>query len=241
MTALTVPNTLPETIVALSSEATGKIFRATCAISTAEVVDVPTSIIADAAHKAGFRLLAEIDKNRLECKRPIAALGEQLDAAAAQGTAELRTQLELLGQRLIKFEKEENERRMAAHRAREAEARRLQAIEDARAEEARKAALLEAELSAPLGEAPALDDVTVELPRMVDPPPPPEVFKSKAVRANITTRLHIDDASKIPHDINGAPLWVPDEKTIKKLMDAGVQVPGCTLVRVESVASKAMR
>ena len=58
-----------------------------------------------------------------------------------------------------------------------------------------------------------------------------------AVRPSKRKKLRILDASKIPREIAGAALLVPDEKAIDKLMRAGIAVPGCVLEDEEGFAS----
>jgi hypothetical protein len=53
-------------------------------------------------------------------------------------------------------------------------------------------------------------------------------------------KLVIDDASKIPHMVNGKQCTKPIEATIRKLLDAGVDVGGCRLVE-DTIATAGRR
>ena len=94
-----------------------------------------------------------------------------------------------------------------------------------------------------------------EPPPAAEPPPPVVVvpvvetpaqlaaaaLPKCAVRTTTRKVLFIRDASKIPREIHGAVLLEPNERAIKKLLEAGIAVPGCELVNESSIGSAGSR
>ena len=173
-----------------------------------------------------LNLQRKLEAERAEAERKARAEAE------AKAAAE-RARLEAIRQDLIAKQRAEHE---AAQKA----------AEEARAE-AEKKAKEEAELfGTPVA--------AVEVQAPAAPPEPPPVVvvpvldavrvaevPKGAVRSASRKVLRIVDAAKIPRELAGVVLLVPDEKAIKKLIEAGVAVPGAVLESVEGMAAVGSR
>lgn len=153
----------------------------------------------------------------------------------------------------------EAEAKAAAERARlEAERQALIAKQRAEYEAAQEAAAkAHAEAMAKATEEAALFGTpvaAVEIQAPIAPPEPPPVVvvpvvdavrvsevPKGAVRTNTRKVLRIVDAAKIPRELAGVVLLVPDEKAIKKLLEAGIAVPGAVLETVNGMAAVGSR
>jgi hypothetical protein len=177
----------------------------------------------------------------LTCKRELDRIAAE---ERAKAEAEARARAEAERARLEAERQERIARERAAHEA---------AVKAAQEAAAQERARLEAE--AELFGAPAdqfESPFEPVMPAYVEPPPVviiPEVIRPNpvtaapklAVRATTRKVLRIIDASKIPRTIAEAVLLVPDEAAIKKLLLAGLVVPGCELVPAPGTASTGER
>jgi len=204
-------------LVAISEEHAAKIRQLVRKGSAMQVRDAESFAAADALNGEIRELSRAIEDQRKELSRPALDLQRTLKAVADEARAELQRATQLLSKRLHNYTAEqERKQREAAAEAERARARR-------EAEEMRKPGA-SVELLPPEGSVPA----TVE----VDPVP-----KAKSVRTRRKKTLVIHDVSKIPATFGTVRLMVPDEQAIKKLLEAGVDVPGCSLVEERAVTN----
>jgi phage-related minor tail protein len=236
MAAITITNPLPQVLVALSQEAIDRVdtlVEQSIALGAKPLADLDAYNVADALHRSLHEMERELEKQRQLVKAPVLDLGRQIDTAAKAQAEALVEAKRRVAVRVREFQDAENrrreeERRKAEQAAREEEQRRLAELEAKRAQQA-----ADAEWEAPPGEEPAKPEAfDGEIVRPVAPAPTAAPLKS-SVRKQTVKRLVIDDASKIPREINGAVLLVPDEKQITLLLRANVAVPGCRLIEEE--------
>ena len=63
-------------------------------------------------------------------------------------------------------------------------------------------------------------------------------LKSSAVVGKTIKRVEIVDASLVPREFGGVPLWIVDTKAVEKLAKAGAQIPGVMVHDVQILAAK---
>lgn len=253
-TALVVANTLPPQIAALKDETLASALSLATEAKALSIKDAESLAVANALYKRIDGLNKAIKEQRLEITRPIDALKDAIMDAERLATKPLSDAREDLGKRIFEMDRElarqrqlaeakarkEAEEKAAAERAR-LEAERQEIIRKQQAEhaEAERAAKEQADLfgteAEPIPEAEPPPPVVV-VP-VVDAVMIPPALPKSAVRGSTRTKLKIHDASKIPRDLAGVVLLIPDDKAIEKLMKAGVEVPGCHLETVEGFAS----
>jgi len=251
-TAITIINPLPAELIALSAEAAGALAR--LAVDAAAIVTVETLAqyqVADLLLGRCTAMARDIEAERKRLKAPILDLGRALDDAAGEALAPLLGIKADLGRRVLAYQTAENSRRAEEARrvaeeraAAAAEARRQQIEADRIRKEAEAAALQASMVDAPADLAPWEEPVAAIIvperitiiPEYVAPAPPP--LKSSAVKRSTVRRLVVDDETLIPDSVSGVALWTRDDAAIKRLMTAGVDVPGCRLVSDEIVAAK---
>ena len=154
---------------------------------------------ADFIYSDIHKLSKQIEQARKKAKAPILDLGKQLDAAAKTGLKPLEEAKEDLGSRIKAHEKEEE--KLAEEQRKRAE--ELKMAESGRAQ---------------------LTDFPDEPEQIIERP-----VKSSSVRTTKTQKVIIDDPTKIPYSIGNVVLLIPDTTAIKKLLKAGMDVPGCRL------------
>jgi hypothetical protein len=254
MQPIIIANTLPERIIALSESALQTATELTAKASTLAVEPTAASL------EAGNSLYRQIDTHtkgiaacRLDITRPIDALKAAIIEAERKATEPMQLARTALGLRIAKADSEM--RRIAEEAARKA---REEAEAKAKAERDR----LEAERQALIAQQEvehqaAADEAALfgtEPPPAAEPPPPVVVvpivetpaqlmapLPKCAVRTNVRKVLFIHDARQIPREISGAVLLEPNERAIKKLLEAGIAVPGCELINESSVGSAGSR
>jgi vacuolar-type H+-ATPase subunit H len=256
-----ITNDLKPTLTALSDEALNRATELTTA--ALDVVVAPEAKALEAAN-AIYRALDKHSKDiaaaRLELTRPIDALKEKIIAAERQATKPMDearvslgkkisaadTEMRRLHEEAMRKAREEADRKAAEERRRQEEERR-KIIEQQEAE--RKAAQEAADAEA------ALFGTKAEVVSAPEPPPPvvvvpivetpaelaAAVLPKAAVRTTVRKVLFIEDASKIPREMAGVLLLEPNDKAIKKLLEAGVSVPGCRLVDEQRIGSAGSR
>lgn len=254
MTAITITSPVPAVSVLISDEALNRIdtaLHASGVIATIPEGDESAFKAANAAYDALQALAREIEKNRETLKKPALDFGRSLDAAAKQAAEPIETEKVRLGAVIKDWQKRENARREEiARKAREAadaaarEAQRI-AEEQAKAAEAARLAALPQEDPVP-GEDPVPVDeppvfVAPVKPVVVVPMPVTQPLVTSSVREKKTKVLVIEDASLIPRELSGAVLLVPDESQIKRLLTAGIKVPGCRLDELTGTAPTGRR
>lgn len=255
---IVVANTLPAEIMALSQQTLAEVAELTKAAREIEVKDVASLEVGNTIFRQVDQLAKAISAGRLEVTRPIDALKKAIIAAEEKATEPLLEAKSDLGKRIITCQKElERQRLEAEQKAREEaemkaaeERQRLEAERQAKiaqqeterkaAEDAARAeaAMFGEDPEAVVAKLPPVEVIPpvvvipiVELPSAVNPLP------RAAVRTTRRQRLVIDNPELVPTMMANVRLLVPDEKSIEKLMKAGVEVPGCRLVDIESIAS----
>jgi hypothetical protein len=247
MSAVIVANKLPAEIVALSDEAMAEVQRLTSEARALTVTDAASLEQGNALFRRIDALKKTVEAQRLDITRPIDALKAAIMEAERQATKPLAEARADLGERLLTVQRRlEAERQAAERRAREeAEARaraererleaerqaiiRRQAEERARAEaKAREEAELFGVAPEPVEAAPEPPPVVV-VPVVERAAVAVPVVPRAAVRESSRPVLVIDDAAKIPRELGGVALLIPDTKAIERILKAGVAVPGCRL------------
>jgi hypothetical protein len=178
----------------------------------------------------------KLEDDRKTLKRGPLELGRRIDAACN----DLGTRLNLAKRRGAAILDARQQRKLAEARAAE-EAQRRAVEEAARiaeerrmADEAALAALqasgepLTPEEAVVVAELEAEATVQRELQAVVPLPVVPAVPKSAAGRSMVD-ELVITDEDAIPRSINGIPLFKRDDAAIKRILKAGIKLPGCHL------------
>ena len=200
----------------------------------------PIEALADAVREAAKKATMPLDEARADLGDRIMKFDRKLKAEAAEAERKARAEAESKAaaerQRLEAIRQAEIAKQQAEYQVAKEAAEKARAEAQALADE--EAALFGAQ-------APAIEVVEPEKP--AEPPPVVIVPVLDAVRAPILHKcavrpskrktLRILDASKIPREIAGAALMVPDKVAIRKIMDAGIAVPGCVLEDEEGFAS----
>jgi hypothetical protein len=258
--AVIVANTLPAQIVALSNEsleqAAGLVEKSAAIVVTHDQCSIDA---ASAVYREMDALQKAIAKQRLEITRPIDALKTAIMEAERKATNPLSAEVMRLAPLIKKAEEKRDaikaEEVRKAREWAEAKARaERERLEKERQELIEKQRQERAEAEQLAKDEAAMFGVEAEpLPPVEEPPPvvivpvveAPGTFAisapKSAVRTSTRKRLVIDDAAKIPREIAGAVLLVPDEKAIDKLLRAGVAVPGCRLESYEAIGSAGVR
>jgi hypothetical protein len=232
MKDLIIPNQLPLHIVALSGETRELIAdleRRSAAITT--ISSDAEMKCADDLVKQATALKNAIEDERKRHKAPILDLGRAMDDAAGEAIAPLAGIKVDLGKIIVAYTKAENERRQREYE------KQMEAARLAKEEADRKAAEAALADDPPPEDMPPPDEQTVIIPEVL-PPPPPRVLKSASVTQRIIKDVVIDDATLVPIAIGGAMLRPVDDKIVKKLLEAGIEVPGCRLVPRQTIAGK---
>lgn len=208
-------------------------------------IDDNTLARADAAVRRAAGLGKRIETNRVAVKAPVLELGRAIDAACREHIDSLDGESKAVAvlinahvQRKAAEARavEEAQRRAVEEAARIAEERRMQ-------DEAALAALqssgevLTAEDAVVVAELAAEAEVKRELDAVVPLPIAPPVPKT-SVSQRMVDELEVFDDDAIPRRINGIDLLVRDDAAVKRLLKAGVDVPGCRLVKRPQVARR---
>lgn len=176
--------------------------------------------------------LEEEDRKRNEEER---RQREALERAARQAEE---------AERLAREEEAKRQREVEAARQREEEAKRRAAAEEDAAKRAKleEEAARQADAAARLEEQAREDEAAaedlVDEAAVVELPAVREVKKS-AVSFREVEEVQIVDASKVPHEVNGIPLWDLKTANAKKLLSAGVPVSGLRLVKIRKPVARA--
>ena len=203
----------------------------------------PIEALAEAVREAARKATIPLDEARADLGDRIMKFDRKLKAEAAEAERKARDEAEARAaaerERLEAIRQELIAKQQAEFQAAKAAAEKARAEAQERADE--EAALFGA----------VADAIEVVEPTKPHEPPPVVVVPvldavraplgmplgKCAVRPSKRKKLRILDASKIPREIAGAALLVPDEKAIDKLMRAGIAVPGCVLEDEEGFAS----
>ena len=215
----------------------GKFKELTTFANAAEITDATS-------HKIAAEILVKIhaadkalEERRKEVKAPFIQTGKAIDdimksisdpiigakksliARISEYEQAEKRRIYLLQQEAEKKEREERE-------AHELERKKLQSEADA-------AAKIEADEAAELLGTPV--EVVAEKPIFMPfLPAKPAAIIPAAPKSAVTQRtvktLSITDASKIPRELGGIQLWTLNEMAVRKLIDAGVTVPGAEII-----------
>ncbi len=239
MHPITIPNSLPPTLVAVSAETLDQVQALATRAQLAQVVDVSSFEHADALMAEINRTIKAIESGRMELKRPVIDLGRQLDNAAGEALAPLLGVTADLRKRINDFTVAENQRRQEEDRRRRAAAeearRQAQAEADAKrqAEEAAAASI-------PPEDLPPPDLTPVIIPEVMVAPV--RELRSTSVVSKRVKRVVIKDPNLVPYELvmNGQPtrLWLLDEAKVRKLALAGVTIPGVEVIDDTALAAK---
>lgn len=221
-------------LIVLKSETMQQIDSLVIAADSLEVNDEFGRMAADDLFTKIRALEAGIEKQRTEIKAPVLKLSQAIDAAVKQPALTLATARKNLGERILAYQREQERLRREA----EEKARREQAAAEAKRKAEEQARMAqEAELRKKGMPIPPPAPAPVVQPVRPIPVPPP-VTKSSAVTTAKQKVLVIVDKRQIPWEIGGVELLVPDEAAIKRLLTAGVSVPGCRIEEREILRSK---
>jgi len=249
MNAITIQNPLPAVLVAISGEAMAQIAALESQAAGMTTIDtIDDYKAADEVVAQSVRVLKDLEAERKRIKAPILELGRQIDEAAGEAVTGLTMVKSRLGTLLLTYQQAENRRR-EEERQRLAEAARLAEAENARIAELNRQELARvAALSASAAEvAPWEEPVAIEAPAIIPVVEIPGQYerqmavaplKSSAVVAKTIKRVEITDASLVPHEFGGVPLWEINIKAVEKLAKAGAQIPGVTITEVHVTAAK---
>jgi hypothetical protein len=236
---LTVVNTLPAEMCAVTVETLTRIRELISAVSMLKI-DSPEAMA------KGNELFLEIDRlakgiseERMKHSRPFDVLKGKLIDAEKAATEPLLAAKREAGEKLLAYKREQDRIR------REAEAAAAKAEQERRAAEARaEVERLEAEARAkPEADLPPGIEDTAPAPEPLAPVPPPAPAPVVVVPPPVKSaalsmkkkRLKITDANLIPSTVGGVRILVPDERSIERLLRAGVAVPGCILEEYEVI------
>lgn len=259
---IVVANTLPAEILALSQQTLAEVAELTKAAREIDVKDAGSLEVGNTIFRQVDQLAKAISAGRLEVTRPIDALKKAIIAAEEKATEPLLEAKADLGKRIIACQKELERQRLEAEQAAREEAERKAAEERQRLEAERQAKIAQQEAERKAAEDAAraeaamfgedqeaavakLPPVEVITPVVVVPivelPPAANPLPKSAVRTTRRQKLVIDDVDLIPTVLANVRLLIPDEKTIEKLMKAGVEVPGVRLVDIETICAASTR
>jgi len=173
---------------------------------------------------------ADVESARKEAKEPVLDMGRAIDGAAKELLAPLEKARVAIGNRLADWTRRERQRAQEAEAARrKAEAA---ALEEQRKREREAAKAVEEGKPEPPPAAPIV----------VASEPIPVARVSSAVSSRKAKTLVIDDLSAIPASIKvgdqDVQLLKPIEAAIKRLLNLGVEVPGCHMQEEEVLAAR---
>lgn len=174
-----------------------------------------------AAVQAGLK---KIEADRKLIKGPVLKLGDLIDTLAKQLSSPLEIQKQRLGRLILDCKNQMDREAAEAERLRQAEQRRLE-----------DQALAEQDAAAKAGLVQQVEEVK-EQKQVTQTLAAPK--QATAVKVVTTYRLVIDNFNLIPHTLNGEFLLQPIDANIKRLLKAGVAVPGCRLVEEQGVGGK---
>lgn len=244
--AITIANPLPATLVALSGETLDLIASLEArATAIAAVTTVDEMRTADALVSEVIKLNKAIEAERKRLKAPITELAAALDEASSEARTPLIHIKANVGRLILAFQAAENRRREEERQRLEAE-RRQQEAARAAALEAQRQAEAAARAAAPDDEPAPWDDAPAAVPVIVPEVLPPSIqaqmdmapLKSTSVVRKTVKRVVVVDASQVPREVAGVPLWTLDLKAIEKLAKSGVRIPGVELQETETLAAK---
>jgi hypothetical protein len=264
MNPIIIPNTLPDTIIALSGETLAEIAAIQAdAAAIVDIPDVPAMEAADAVVVRAIKIDKAIEAERKRLKAPILSLVEDLDNASGEARAPLIGIKSDLGRKILAFQAAENVRREAERRRieeerRAAEAARQKALAEARAAEAARAkaesdrlaeigrledeAASKGETLAPWEEpAPVAASEPVHIPEVLpryEEQAAVAPLKSRAVVQKTLKVVTITDPSLVPREFGGVALWIIDSKAVEKLAKAGATIPGVSITEQVITAAK---
>lgn len=238
MNPVTIPNNLPQNIIAISAEMLAQITSLQVAAkSITAIADRAQFDAANEVVRGANKLAKAIEAEHKKFKAPILDLGRALDDAAGEAIAPLAGIKVDLGRMILAYQEAENARLAYQHRKAQ-EAARIAAEEAKRKADEAAAELAACNSSMSADDTPPPDQVQVVHVPVIMPPGKPKLIKSSAVTERTIKDLEIYDQTLIPHTLAGAVLLVPDSKVIKKLLENGVQIPGCRLQERTIVAAK---
>lgn len=219
-----VTSTIESTIVLLAPDAAAQ--ARDLLASAAELGDIDSDNF-NRADEIVARLqgwLSRLELSRKAAKEPVITLGRAIDSVAGGWSDAMTRAKDALSARIAKRLRALEVQRQQAEAAREAAL--AKAVEQVAA-----VAALPADTAA---DEQARDELVLASAVVLLPTVPARPKSAVQLRQN--QAVAITDASKIPHKLNGLVLLEPKLANIKKLLVAGVAVPGATLVLEEGTA-----
>lgn len=245
MTHIAVRHEVPApTVVVIDDDVRAQIFDLVAKADAIDTVDDASFAESNKLVAAMAALERAIEDSRKQVKAPVLDLGRNIDSAARSvldPCARSRKRVAALidkRQREIEVER----RRVEAENQRRIEEARRKVEEEKRRREAEIAAL-ESQGAESEDDKRALEELHIEhqaegqRTAIVALEQPPEPEKS-VVSARVNKIPEIVDASQIPHAMNGIELMRPVMANIRKLLVAGVAVPGARLVEQRTLATR---
>lgn len=243
MSAITIQTNIPATMIVLSSELIERIDALTIRSIDIPVTDYASTKPADIVLKEMSALVKEIEAGRKSLTAPLDAIKAQAIEAERMGTMPLQGAIKALQSRVGAAVSAHNTE--LAKRAAEAlaEQQRLQAIENAAADERRKALQAKAEMDALPGEAPEEVPIVAELPKQIAAVYVPPPVKSGAVRNVTEYTLEFTNRDLVPaFSASGHELRTIDEGALKRFLkslpEGKQEIPGCKLIKSSGTAAK---
>jgi hypothetical protein len=239
MPAVTIPLSLPPSLVVISAEVSAQVDALLERVTVLPpITDMAGQRAAEALHKECRAAFKAIEAGRKAFTAPLDEVKAQAIAAERAATQPLAAAVDHLGKAIADWITAENARREAERKRLEEEARRRQAEEDARAEAERQRLAAQAAFNALPGDAPAEVPATAALPQRVPDPPMPAPIKSTAIRQKTTYRVEVVDATQVPVEVSGIVLRPVDVSAALPLLKAGAKIPGLVLHVEGGIAAK---
>ncbi|MFW6341400.1 MAG: hypothetical protein ACOC00_00080 [Halothiobacillaceae bacterium] len=204
-----------------------------------EVTDADTMERANTLVMSIHQVSKAVEAHRKKLKKPVTDLGRLIDQIAKKATGPLDDAKKRLQNGLMSYQREQQ--RIADEARRKAEEEQRRAEEEARkaAEEARRKQEEEdAELAALLGAPVERKEPDPPSPAPAPKPAPyiPEPPKATALQTRMVTVMEIHDEAAVPAYVGMEEVRPINKAALRRLLDAGVTVPGARLVQEERVA-----
>lgn len=219
-----VTSTIDSTIVLLSPDAAAQARDLLASAAELGDIDGDNFAMADQVVARLQGWLSRLELSRKAAKEPVLALGRAIDATAGGWSDAVTRAKDALSGRIAKRLRALEEQRRQAEAAREAAL--AKAVEQAEAVAAMPAETPDDEQ--------ARDELVLSAAVVLLPVVPQRPKSAVQLRQNQV--VTITDASKIPFTLNHLQLMEPKLANIKKLLVAGVDVPGAVLVTEEGTA-----
>lgn len=244
MSAVTIPVSLPATLIVLSADVIERIDGMTLKSSDLIISDYASTKPADQLLKEMGAMVKEIEATRKSLTAPLDAIKAQAIEAERMGTLPLTGAIKALQGRVAAAITAHNAELERMRKVAEAERQRLQKLEDEAAEARRLELQKQADLNAPMGEEPEQISVLAELPRSIPAVYIPPPVKSAAIRNVVEYSLEYINGDNVPIlSAMGHELRPIDEMALKKFLkslpEGRQEIPGAVrLIKTQATAAK---